>query len=82
MTTPEPSGLVLFLPLIIVSAIALIPLQQIIHRTGYSRWWCLLLFVPIVNAVGFWVLAYIRWPAIDRSVQKGAVGIGPGSATQ
>lgn len=45
----------------------LIPIQQILHRTGHSRWWSLLMFVPLVNWIGLWVLAYVRWPAMDKS---------------
>jgi predicted PurR-regulated permease PerM len=52
----------------IVLATFLIPIQEILHRTGHSRWWCLLMFVPLVNWIGLWVLAYVRWPAVDKSV--------------
>jgi hypothetical protein len=44
-----------------------IPVQQIIHRTGHSRWWSLLMYVPFVNFIGLWVLAFVRWPAVDKS---------------
>jgi predicted PurR-regulated permease PerM len=46
-------------------ATSLIPIQQILHRTGHSRWWCLLAFVPLVNWIGLWVLAYGRWPTVQ-----------------
>lgn len=74
MPTTEPSGFTLFLPLIVVSIIVLVPLQQIIHRAGYSRWWCLLWFVPGLNIVGFWLLAYIRWPSLDKSGMGAPLG--------
>ena len=44
-----------------------IPTARILARTGYSRWWTLLNFIPLVNIVALWVLAYRRWPAVDRS---------------
>ena len=43
-----------------------IPTARILRRTGYSRWWTLLYFIPLVNIVALWVLAYRRWPAVDR----------------
>ena len=52
---------------LIVLATALIPIQQIVHRAGHSRWWSLLLFVPMVNWIGIWLLAYVRWPSLDKS---------------
>jgi hypothetical protein len=52
---------------IILGAIAVIPFFQIFRRTGRSGWWALLMFIPIVNIVVLWVLAFTRWPALDRA---------------
>jgi hypothetical protein len=46
--------------------IYIIPLIKIIRKAGYSGWWVLLAFVPLVNLVMFWVFAFSRWPAIER----------------
>jgi hypothetical protein len=46
--------------------ISLYPIIRIINRTGYSRWWVLLFFVPIGNVVGLWCFAFGRWPAVRR----------------
>lgn len=35
----------------------------ILHKAGYSRWWCVLTFIPIVNLIMVWVFAYSHWPA-------------------
>jgi hypothetical protein len=43
-----------------------IPTARILARTGYSRWWTLLYFIPLVSVVALWVLAYRRWPSVDR----------------
>jgi hypothetical protein len=57
-----------------------IPIQQILYRTGHSRWWCLLTFVPVVNWIGIWVLAYGRWRAVhtwswlDKIAESGYSG--------
>jgi uncharacterized membrane protein YhaH (DUF805 family) len=47
---------------IVVIAFWLIPAIKILRKAGYSGWWCLLLFVPIVNIVMYWVFAFARWP--------------------
>jgi uncharacterized membrane protein YhaH (DUF805 family) len=62
-------GFALFIPIILISVIVLIPAAHILHRTGHSRWWCLLMIVPLLNVIGLWVLAYVRWPAVDKKVQ-------------
>jgi len=49
--------LVIFLP----------PSVRIVRRVGYSGWWALLMIVPGVNVIALWALAFIRWPALDRS---------------
>jgi uncharacterized membrane protein YhaH (DUF805 family) len=65
MQQPTPGGIALFLPLLFILPILLIPVARILRRTGHSRWWCLLGFIPFVNLIGLWVLAYVPWPAID-----------------
>ena len=52
--------------LVIVLSILLIPLWRIVKRTGHSPWWSLLIFIPLGNFIGLWLLAFVRWPAIDR----------------
>jgi hypothetical protein len=47
-----------------------IPMALIIGRTGRSRWWVLAFFVPLVNVVALWVLAFVRWPAITSASSK------------
>ena len=42
------------------------PIAKILKRMGYSGWWTILAFVPLVNIIGLWVVSIIRWPAIDR----------------
>jgi hypothetical protein len=35
-----------------------IPIARILTRIGYSKWW---------TNIGIWILAYSRWPAVDRA---------------
>jgi uncharacterized membrane protein YhaH (DUF805 family) len=48
-------------------ALFLPPAARIVRRVGYSGWWALLMIVPGVNVLALWALAFIRWPALDRS---------------
>ena len=43
-----------------------IPIARILTRIGYSKWWTIVYFIPFVNIIGIWILAYSRWPAVDR----------------
>jgi uncharacterized membrane protein YhaH (DUF805 family) len=67
MTQTTPSGIALFVPLIIISLLLLPPVARILRRTGHSQWWCLLAFIPVANLLGLWMLAYARWPAVDKN---------------
>jgi hypothetical protein len=58
----DPNGAFIIIGLIVWFVIVGIPVMQIIHRTGYSRAWVLILFVPIVNLVFLWIYAFQRWP--------------------
>jgi len=47
-------------------AIPILMAARVLRRAGFSRWWALLVLVPVVNLVGLWLFAYVRWPAVDR----------------
>jgi uncharacterized membrane protein YhaH (DUF805 family) len=50
-----------------------IPLSKIVHKAGFSGWWGLLCFVPVVGVVAIWYLAFAKWPALagDPVVKAG-----------
>jgi uncharacterized membrane protein YhaH (DUF805 family) len=56
-----------FIAIAIWLVIFLPPCIRIVRRVGYSGWWALLMIVPGVNVIALWALAFIRWPALDRS---------------
>ncbi len=39
---------------------------RILHKAGYSGWWVVLGFVPVVNIVMVWVFAFADWPRLKR----------------
>lgn len=45
----------------------LVPVQRIIARTGRSSWWTLLALIPLGNFIGLRLLAFCKWPALDRA---------------
>jgi hypothetical protein len=44
-----------------------VPIARILRRSGRSRWWTIVAFVPLLNLVGLWVFAFTRWPRFDKS---------------
>ncbi|MEK9944887.1 MAG: DUF805 domain-containing protein [Alphaproteobacteria bacterium] len=53
-----------FLPLVILG-LALWATVRILHKTGRSGWWILLTFIPFINIIAYWGLAFVHWPKID-----------------
>lgn len=39
---------------------------RILHNAGYSGWWVLLAFVPLVNIIMIWVFAFADWPVLRK----------------
>jgi hypothetical protein len=48
------------------SLIFLIPAAKILSKAGYSGWWCLIWFVPLVNVIMLWVFAFADWPILRQ----------------
>ena len=58
----QPHGGFIFIGLIFWFVIVGVPVMQILKRTGFSRAWVLIMFVPLVNLVFLWIYAFTRWP--------------------
>ena len=39
---------------------------RILRKAGYSGWWCVITFVPLVNIVMVYVFAFSTWPSLKR----------------
>jgi len=46
------------------------PTVKILHKAGYSGWWCLLMFVPGVNWIMLWVFAFADWPSLRPEASR------------
>jgi hypothetical protein len=58
---------------VIISPILLAPVALILRRAGFSRWWCILWAIPVVNIIALWVFALVPWPAFGtRSTDQPA----------
>jgi len=58
----------LFIGLIFIAVLIWI-FARISRKAGFSGWWSLLMFVPLVNIVMIWVFAFVQWPA-ETSKEK------------
>jgi hypothetical protein len=43
-----------------------VPVANVLHRAGRSRWWTVLAFVPGLNLIALWVFAFTRWPSLPK----------------
>ena len=53
--------LIIVCPILI--AIAVFIFGPVVKKAGFSRWWSLLLIVPLINLIMVWVFAFMEWPA-------------------
>lgn len=52
--------------LLIISFIFVLPFWRITKRTGNPPIMSLMLFVPLLNVIFIFYLAFGQWPALDR----------------
>ena len=53
------------MPLLVIILVG-VPVANVLHRAGRSRWWTVLAFVPGVNLVALWVFSFTRWPSLHK----------------
>ena len=51
----------------LILSVTLWPCMRILNRAGFTRWWSLLIFVPIVNVIMVWVFAFSEWPISNEN---------------
>ncbi|WP_303978082.1 hypothetical protein [Dongia mobilis] len=57
---------------LLVVGVMLIPYVKIIKKAGYSGWWILTFFVPLLNLIMLWVFAFSTWPVERRARSEDA----------
>lgn len=48
--------------LIVMIAVVIYPVSRILGRIGFSPLWSILMFIPLVNLVALWIVAFADWP--------------------
>lgn len=46
----------------VMAALLVYPIGRILMRIGLSPFWSVLAFVPLLNVLGLWILAFMAWP--------------------
>ena len=57
------------LEIIIISPILILlvlPFWKIFSKAGFSGWWSLSIFLPIINILAIYILAFSKWPIYKR----------------
>lgn len=49
--------------IIVLIATPILVFGPVVKKAGFSRWWSLLLIVPVINLIMVWVFAFMEWPA-------------------
>jgi hypothetical protein len=47
---------------IVMIAVVVYPAGRVLNRIGFSPFWSILIFAPLVNLVALWILAFTEWP--------------------
>jgi uncharacterized membrane protein YhaH (DUF805 family) len=58
--------------LIVIAVLVLyfLPIVKILQKAGYSGWWSLIVLVPLVNIIMFYVFAFADWPALRSGAAR------------
>ena len=56
----------IFIVFLVMMVVFIVPYFKIYQRTGQSGWMALLQFVPLVNIVMLYILAFGNWPIEDE----------------
>ena len=53
--------------ILVVAVLLVLIFGAVVKKAGFSRWWSLLLVVPLVNLIMIWVFAFVEWPAEKKA---------------
>jgi hypothetical protein len=60
-------GVTELIVVVIIAIIILLPLWRICAKAGFSPWLGVLFFIPLVNLVLLYYLAFTKWPVQARN---------------
>ncbi len=56
------------LPVLLWTLALAIPLFYLLGKTGKSRWWIVMAFVPILGVTALlWIVTFSRWPMATQT---------------
>jgi hypothetical protein len=58
----EFSGLAHWLFFLALIALVIYPIGRILNRIGLSPLWSILAFIPVLNLLALWIVAFSDWP--------------------
>jgi len=47
---------------IVMIAVVIYPVGRILSRIGFSPLWSIVMFIPVINLIALWILAFTEWP--------------------
>jgi len=47
---------------IVMVAVVVYPVGRILNRIGFSPLWAIVVFIPLLNLIALWILAFTEWP--------------------
>jgi uncharacterized membrane protein YhaH (DUF805 family) len=59
-------GFVMIALLALPAVVSVIAIVRVVQRAGYSGWWVLIMFFPILNMLALWYFGFAPWPADTR----------------
>ena len=59
-----------FILVIVVLVLYFVPIVKVLQKAGYSGWWSLIVFVPLVNIIMFYVFAFANWPVLRNDARR------------
>ncbi len=60
----------MLIPYLIVVVLTIIPAIVILRRVGLSRAWALLAIIPPGGVLIFWIVAFRRWPLVEKGIAQ------------
>ena len=67
-TMMDGYGVAHWLVFAVMAALLLYPIGRILGRIGLSPFWSVVAVIPVANLIGLWVLAFVDWPEMRRSM--------------
>lgn len=61
--------LTIFIVFLVMMVVFIVPYFKIYQRTGQSGWMALLQFIPLINIIMLYILAFGNWPIEDEMRQ-------------